>query len=357
MKRITLRAQSALYEILIAPGLFRETDLWLPAGDEKMAGVISDTTVASLYADLLLEALAKAGWKPILFTVEPGESAKSLAVAGRLYGELVEAGLTRKDLILALGGGVVGDLAGFVAATLYRGISFFQIPTTLLAQVDSSVGGKVAINLPQGKNLVGAFYQPSLVVIDPELLRTLPPDIFRAGMAEVIKYGAICDENLFQSIVEMTPGSSESEELVDVIIRCVELKKNLVEQDPLDGGVRMLLNFGHTIGHVYEQIGNYQTYSHGQAVAAGMAAISRIGVQQGLTDSRASDQLIELIQQWGLPDYIAAEPAALAEGLRHDKKTQGTLLSTVFMRQLGNAEIVPLKISCFLEWITAQEVR
>ena len=244
---------------------------------------------------------------------------------------------TRTDAVAALGGGVVGDLAGFAAATILRGVDFVQIPTTLLAQVDSSVGGKVAVDLEYGKNLAGAFWQPRLVLMDPEVLDTLPLPVFMEGMAEVVKYGCIRDAAFFDFLAARPSRAELMAEMEHILYTCCAIKRSVVEQDERDTGERMLLNFGHTLGHAYELAGHYTEWSHGAAVAAGMCAAARLGVRLGVTPAELPERLEEALSALGLPTAIpcTAEDYAAAVGL--DKKGAGEDISVILLERMGRA--------------------
>ena len=304
--------------------------------------VVTDSNVGPLYASRVATRMASAGFQVKVITIPAGESSKSMEMLSYLYGELLDFGLTRTDAIAALGGGVVGDLAGFAAATILRGVDFIQIPTTLLAQVDSSVGGKVAVDLPQGKNLAGAFWQPKLVLIDPETLETLPQQVFMDGMAEVVKYGCILDRAFFDFLSQRPQRAMLMGEIEYILYTCCNLKRMVVEEDERDTGKRMLLNFGHTVGHAYELAGHYETWTHGQAVAAGMVKAARLGVELGVTPEGVPQQLRKVLTALGLPDAIpcTAEEYAAAIGL--DKKGAGADITLILLRALGQA--VPHKL-------------
>src|SRR5437867_6556066 len=258
------------YSILIGSDLLRK--IGIECQRLKLAcrcALISDQNVAPAYASRCMADMVAAGFEPILISITAGEKAKSLKTAAQCYDQLAAHRLERSSFIVALGGGVVGDLAGFVAATYLRGVAFIQVPTTLLAQVDSSIGGKVGVNLKTGKNLVGAFYQPRLVVCDLDTLMTLPPREFRAGLAEVIKYGIIYDVALFERLERDLPRLLERdpETLAAIVARCCEIKAEVVRQDETESGLRAILNFGHTIGHALEAVSGYGKYLHGEAIA------------------------------------------------------------------------------------------
>ncbi len=299
--------------------------------------VVTDSTVGPLYSKRLLNSLEQSGFTASVITVPAGEGSKSIQQLTYLYGEMLSLGITRTDLVIALGGGVVGDLTGFCASTLLRGIPFVQIPTTLLAQVDSSVGGKVAVNLPQGKNLVGAFYQPKLVIMDPACLETLTDRIFCDGMAEVIKYGVILDENLFERI-EAAPSRKEIMNIIeDVVYRSCDLKRMVVEDDELDTGGRMILNFGHTFGHAIEKKYNFCDYTHGEAVAAGMVMAAEYGESCGITPAGTANRIAALIEKFNLPKAVMIDKNSLLDAVKVDKKGEGSLVALVIPEKIGKA--------------------
>lgn len=300
---------------------------------EKVA-IVSDKTVWNLHGSKLLQALAFCESTYCVFLISPGEQSKNLSVYGDLMNALAQNGLSRTDCILAFGGGVVGDLAGFAAATYLRGIPYIQIPTTLLAMVDSSVGGKTAIDLPAGKNLIGAFHQPAAVLCDTDLLTTLPADHFRNGCAEVIKYGVLYDEELFAHLEQHGKDFC----LETVITRCVELKRNAVEQDTFDRGCRMLLNFGHTIGHAIEQCSNYSIL-HGQAVSAGMAIVSRA------SKCIDSDRISSLLAQFDLPCSTTYSARDLAQAALSDKKRTGSSIQLILPQRIGSCSVTPIPVN------------
>ena len=246
-------------------------------------------------------------------------------------------GLTRTDAVVALGGGVVGDLAGFAAASILRGVDFIQIPTTLLAQVDSSVGGKVAIDLKAGKNLAGAFWQPRGVLIDPDCLDTLPDRTFSDGMAEVIKYGCIRDDDFFWMLDRCGGRAGVMEHIEQVIYTCCNLKRQVVLQDERDTGVRMTLNFGHTIGHAFELAGHYQVWTHGQGVAAGMSWAAQLGVALGVTPPEVVGQIRTTVGKFGLPIDIPCPWETMVEAVDLDKKRSGDSITLILLARLGRA--------------------
>ena len=296
MKSVTVSA-SRKYKVHIGSNLLQQvgnyiSELKVPC---KVA-IISDSNVWPLYGKTVEDSLSVSGFHIVHYTFPAGESSKNGTVYLSILNFLAENKLTRSDIIIALGGGVVGDITGFAAATYLRGIHYVQVPTTLLAMVDSSIGGKTAIDLPSGKNLAGAFYQPSLVLCDINVLNTLPASIFRDGCAEVIKYGILFDEALFQHL-EMTGLNFNREE---TITRCIELKRNVVKEDEFDTGLRQKLNLGHTIGHGVEALSDFKT-SHGQAVAIGMAIISKTAVVNGFCEPETANRINTIISKFQLP--------------------------------------------------------
>ena len=306
----------------------------------RRCAIISDTTVAPRFAAQANTALARAGFEPILITVTTGETAKTLKTVQACYDQLAAHRLERKSFIVALGGGVVGDLAGFVAATYLRGIAFVQVPTTLLAQVDSSVGGKTGVNLKAGKNLVGAFYQPRLVLCDLDTLRTLPEREFRAGLAEVIKYGIIYDAQLFARLESDWPKllRREPKTLAAVIARCCEIKAEVVGQDETESGLRAILNFGHTIGHGIENISGYGKYLHGEAIAIGQVAAVKLSTALTGLPKRDAERISNLFQHAGLPVKIklsTAQQKKLFVAMRLDKKVSGGEIKFVLAKKIG----------------------
>ena len=296
MRTVTVNA-SKTYDIKIGPGLLSSIGKEAKAlGKAAKICIVSETTVWPLYGGVVCDCLRNAGFEVISFVFPAGEESKNGAVFLELVNFLAENKLTRSDMLVALGGGVVGDLAGFAAASFLRGIRFIQVPTTLLAAVDSSVGGKTAIDLPAGKNLCGAFCQPSLVLCDTDTLNSLPTEVFRAGCAEVIKYGILYDPELFAHLEEKGLGFDREA----VITRCVELKRNVVMEDEFDTGARMKLNLGHTIGHGVEAKSHFGI-SHGVAVGIGMAIVSRAAVKLEFCSRDTCERVLHILRQFGLP--------------------------------------------------------
>ena len=344
MSRLRVNLPGREYDIVCEPGaLNRAGSLLRPILKGKLAAIITDSNVEPLYATRLARSLHLAGFRPAILEIPAGEQSKCPAVLAELWEQLVDLGLTRSDAVIALGGGVVGDLAGFAAATILRGVDFVQVPTTLLAQVDSSVGGKVAVDLQAGKNLAGAFYQPKMVIMDPECLTTLPDRVFSDGMAEVIKYGCIWDRGLFDRLVTLGSRKAVMEHIDEIALRCCDIKRQVVEQDERDTGLRMLLNFGHTLGHVYERAYHYETYTHGEAVAAGMVMAARLGRKLGITPEGTEEEIARALRQFGLPTAISASREDYETTLTKDKKSDGAQISFIALTEIGKARAVKLE--------------
>jgi shikimate kinase/3-dehydroquinate synthase len=340
------------YPVLIAPGLIANAaEAILERVQPTRVALLTHTNLRH-YAEPLQRAFTQRGVPARTITLPSGERIKSLRTAERLYAQLLEAGCDRGSLLIVVGGGVLGDLGGFVAATYMRGIPYVQVPTTLLAQVDSSVGGKVAVDLPQGKNLVGAFHQPLITLIDPETLHSLPLRQWRNGFAEMLKYGAALQIGLWRRLQTMIEAELISPRRVREdpdhwtlpIARCVSLKAQIVSEDERDLlGRRALLNFGHTVGHAIETALGYRGWLHGEAIAAGMVAEAEIGRTLGITPPEVADELRETIAQAGLPTQLPTgmNADALLTRMRHDKKRAGDSLSVVLLEAIGNARLVP----------------
>lgn len=309
--------------------------------------VISDKNVAAHYGEKCLDSLRRKGFKPFLEVLEGGEKEKSLSSASALYSRALKTGMDRSSVIIALGGGVIGDLAGFVAATYLRGVPYVQLPTTLLAMVDSSVGGKVAVNHPLGKNLIGAFYQPALVVADENTLNTLPEREFNAGLAELIKYGIIRDKTLFERLeLSLSTGKNTSPKkyflemngsrLLKHIVRAVIIKGNIVSQDEREKDLRRILNFGHTFGHALEAGTGFRYYLHGEAVACGMAMAARLAALLGILDPLFVQRIIALLKCLHVPPPPARlSLATITEALFYDKKKEGKELVFILPVSFG----------------------
>ena len=356
MKTLHIDLKDRSYNIHIAPGSLDR------AGEEikkvcpraKKLYVVTDTNVQTLYLDRLGKSLSEAGFQSSGAVIPAGEASKCPTLLSGLWEGMMKEDLTRTDAVVALGGGVVGDLAGFAAATVLRGVDFIQIPTTLLAQVDSSVGGKVAIDLAAGKNLAGTFWQPKAVLMDPETLNTLDDKTFSDGMAEVIKYGCIADRDFFFFLCAHPSRAEIMANIEHVLYTCCDIKRSVVEADERDTGVRMILNFGHTIGHAYELAGNYEKWPHGQAVAAGMCVAIQLGFGLGIMENDEGIQpLMDLLEAFGLPTHIDCSWETMVKAVGLDKKNQGEDLTMIFLRKMGEALPTKMKRDAVLENLEA----
>ena len=309
----------------------------------KKIAVVSNPEIFKLYGDRVLTSLQAAGFETLSYCFEPGETHKTFASVQGLFDALLAARFERSSTLLALGGGIVGDMTGFAAATWLRGLNFVQVPTSLLAMVDASVGGKTGVNHPQGKNLIGAFYQPKLVLIDPEVLATLPEREFRAGMAEVIKYGVIWDADLFAQLEAAaqldTIEAIDSAFLLDILGRSTQAKADVVTQDEKEGGLRAILNYGHTIGHALESLTGYRVMNHGEAVGIGMVAVARIMVHMGLWDAATEARQLAVIQKTGLPTTLpeGVTVSEIVDRLKTDKKVQDGRVRFILSKAIGSA--------------------
>jgi len=343
MKTININV-SKPYDVEIGSGLLNKIGIYAKKVLKpcKIA-VITDDTVDALYSEDVCKNLYENGFSVIKFVIEHGEKSKNSDTYIRLLNFLAENEITRSDALLALGGGVVGDLTGFAAATFLRGIKFIQCPTTLLAMVDSSVGGKTAIDLEKGKNLAGAFYQPEIVICDYDTLKTLPDDIFSDGCAEVIKYGVLFDEKLFFHLKDK--GKSFDTEYV--IAKCVDLKRMTVAEDEFDNGLRQLLNFGHTLGHSVEALSNFNL-SHGKAVAIGMCLITKACVKSGKLNKEYFDEIKEIIEKFTLPSETKYTSEEIFNVVKNDKKRKGDSITAVLPEKIGK---------CLLEKMSLEEFK
>ncbi len=331
------------YPIWIGSGLLREATEYLRQLKPSQVVVITHPRLMERYAEPLRAGLAQEALPVHVLTVPSGERSKRWEVAGRLLRQMAQRALDRRCVVVALGGGVIGDLAGFVAACYLRGVRYVQIPTTLLAQVDSSVGGKTGVNLPEGKNLVGAFYQPSLVLIDTDTLQTLPDRHFRAGLAEIVKYGIIADESLWQVVRDEASHlrRAHSAHLESIIHRCCEIKAQVVAEDETEQGVRAILNFGHTLGHALEAVSGYGRLLHGEAVAIGMVFAALLGELRGVTPEGSSEQIAGVLRALGLPVSLPphVEPDALLAVMARDKKARDAQIRFVLIERIGQARL------------------
>lgn len=323
------------YEVLVGREILADTGALVKKVKKPCkAVIISDDIVAPIYMSVVKTSLKSQGFECDEFVIANGEESKSLDVAGKIYDFLAQKKLSRSDLLIALGGGVVGDLCGFAAATYLRGVDFVQIPTTFLAQIDSSVGGKTAVNIESGKNLVGAFWQPILVICDIDTLKTLSSDRFSDGVGEAIKYGAIVDKSLFELIEQ--GGLKES--LAQVVSRCIEIKRDIVEKDEFDLGLRQLLNFGHTIGHAIEKCSRFGI-SHGKAVGIGMNMITALSEKVGITPKGCAKRIEALLQKNAMPTECEYPTQALLDVIKNDKKVAHGGINLIVLEQIGKAII------------------
>ncbi len=340
MKKIHIQTSNP-YEVLIERGSINKCGEYISEiTKSKKTVVITDNIVGNLYADIVMKSLKDNGFDCSLFTFPNGEQSKNLSILGQIFDFLCESEITRSDIIIALGGGVVGDITGFAAACYLRGVEFVQIPTTLLAQVDSSVGGKTAVDIAGGKNLVGAFKQPALVICDSDTLKTLTPENLSCGMAEVIKYGMIKDSHLFE-MVEKHNLQNIDEIMDEIVYTCIDIKRNVVENDEFDRGERMILNFGHTLGHAIEGWHNYTNYTHGMGVSAGMCLITDKFVPA------LSDRLKKCVLAYNLPTGTEAPINELLPYCSKDKKREYGNISYIVCKTIGKAEIHKSSISEF----------
>lgn len=337
MKKIHVDLGAHAYDIEIEAGLLAQVGKKVAAllPKARKAAIISDTNVAPLYAAQLQASLEEAGLVVHTVVITAGEQSKNMQVLSEVLEELAGAGLTRTDVVLTLGGGVVGDLGGFAAASFMRGIAFVQIPTSLLAQIDSSVGGKVAVDLKAGKNLAGAFYQPKAVFIDTNLLATLSTRFLHDGLAEAIKYGCIKDAELFNKIAGYADDKELLADIDSVVATCCAIKARIVEQDEFDTGLRMLLNFGHTLGHAVEQHFGYSSFTHGEGVAIGMYQLTQRTEAMGLTAAGSAERIKSVLAKYNLPLTAGVEKAQLLDTMARDKKKNGNSITLIILKNIG----------------------
>ncbi len=339
MKKLTVNVGSP-YDILIEKGIMGECGKYIrKVTNAKKAAIISDTNVAPLYLETVQKSLESEGFAVFCYVFPAGEASKTTATAIKAVEFLADCALTREDIVVALGGGICGDTAGFAAAIYLRGIKFVQIPTTLLSQVDSSVGGKTGVDLPQGKNLCGAFHQPALVLIDPNALDTLTEHYFRDGMGEVIKYGCIKSPELFERLEREDPRDF----IEELIFECVDIKRGVVERDEKETGERALLNFGHTAGHGIEKLGGFTEISHGEAVGIGMLLITEAGENAGLTQRGTAERIKKLLDKYGMKTDCPYQLKDVVAAMGSDKKRSGTGIKFVLLEKIGTSFIHPVK--------------
>ena len=346
MRKIHVCA-SREYDIFIGNGILRQAGTYIKnVTQANTLAIICGSNVYSLWAEKLIESLNEAGFRVLCHVIPAGEQYKTLETFCDILNFFAENKMTRSDCAVALGGGVTGDLTGFAASAYMRGIQFVQIPTTLLAMVDSSVGGKTAVDLPSGKNLAGAFYQPSLVLCDTDTLKTLPECEFRSGCAEVIKYAVLLDGDFFNRLLD----KPISEQMESVIAECVSMKRNIVDKDEYDHGCRTLLNLGHTFGHAIELCSNYKL-SHGYAVAIGMNLITKAAVKRGLCSEAVQSRVEEILKFYQLPTETDITLNELAQAIMKDKKMAGSMLSLVVPREIGRCEIIKINSAEITQWL------
>ena len=346
MKNVHIDA-SRSYDVRIGRGLLDDCGRQIAERVRcASAAVVTDDTVYALYGERVCASLEAAGVRTVCYVFPHGEKSKNLLEYAKILNFLAENRVTRADALIALGGGVTGDLGGFAAATYLRGIPFVQLPTTLLSAVDSSVGGKTAVDLPAGKNLAGAFYQPELVLCDLDTLDSLPREIFLDGCAEVIKYAVLGSRELFALLADIPSGKG----LEEVTARCVEMKRDFVQSDELDRGARQMLNLGHTFGHAVEASSRF-TLSHGKSVAIGMAMILRAACSRGLCSAETRDAVIALLQRYGLPTECPYPADMLLGALSADKKIFGTRLNLVVPTDIGACRLLPVGVDELSGWL------
>ena len=344
MPQLTIDVGHKKYPLYIEKGSIKKAGYYIKKAFPKSnAIIISDVNVYKLYGNILEESLNKNSITHEILVLPAGENTKTHEILINIYNQLVEYKTQKSDVIISLGGGVIGDLSGFAASSYLRGVGFVQIPKTLLAQVDSSIGGKVVVNLKTGKNLVGAFYHPSLVIIDTNVLKTLTDDDFAGGMAEVIKTGAIMDEKLFSLICENSSRDKIMHIIDKIVLRCCNIKGDIVHQDELDNDLRMILNFGHTLAHAIEKMPD-NIYTHGQAVAIGMVQFAKLGEKMGFTKSKTSDKIKDIVISFGLPYEIKANKKAMIDIMGRDKKNREGKLNLILLKKIDRAFIYKISM-------------
>lgn len=345
MRKILVKASSP-YEIIVGNGLLENCGTMVRSVCQPQTVVlVTDDIVDELYSAKVIKSLAASGFAVRKFVFPNGEASKSFPTLNRLYTMLADYEITRTDCIIALGGGVVGDLAGYAAATYLRGVDFIQIPTTLLAQVDSSVGGKTAIDIPAGKNLVGAFKQPKIVICDTDALSTLKKETFSDGMGEVIKYAMVRSKDLFMKIMT----TSAKKDIENIICECINIKRQIVEKDEFDKGERMLLNFGHTFGHAIEKAQNYTGMSHGHAVGVGMCIITKFAEEIGYCKAGTLTALKKCLKKYGLPTTVDLNMDTLIDLTLNDKKRTANSIYLVLCSEIGCAEAKKFPVNAMMK--------
>jgi 3-dehydroquinate synthase len=344
MQRLAIDLDERSYEILIGLDLRKRVGEFLKAVFRpSRVVIITHPSINSTYGEEVIANCLDQGWTTDIIEVPEGEVSKSLGQVEKLYDRLLELNCDRKSVLIALGGGVIGDLVGFVAATYQRGINFIQVPTTLLSQVDSSVGGKTGVNHPKGKNMIGAFYQPRLVVTDLQTLKTLPIKEYRAGLAEIVKYGVISDASFFEFLEKNYKDilNLNHDCLSYIIENSCAIKAKVVEKDERETHHRMILNFGHTLGHAIESLTGYSRFVHGEAVAIGMVRAAELSHSMGKCSKEVPRRLETLLKNLGLPvEMPELDPTAVIESLYHDKKTMDNKIKFILVKEIGSIEIV-----------------
>ncbi len=344
MRTVSVKA-SQDYDVLIERGLLSKTgEIVSKVVKSKRVAIVTDDIVDALYSQVVIDSLKSNGFEVCKYVFPNGEQSKCIENLSKIYEFFCENSITRTDSIIALGGGVVGDITGYASASYLRGVDYVQIPTTLLAQVDSSVGGKTAIDIPAGKNLVGAFKQPKCVICDIDTLKTLKRETFSDGMAEVIKYGMIRQRELFDILVSHNMDNI-MEVIEDVIFRCVSIKRDVVQNDEFDRGERMILNFGHTLGHAVEGYHHYETYTHGSAVAIGMSIMTEKAIANGVGTQDMLDSLIECLKNYELPTSVPVALEDLLPYCSNDKKRESNTLNIILCEEIGKAIVKKVAIS------------
>ena len=355
MRSVHVRAASKEYDVLIGKGAVSSlgTEAKKVCPGALKALVVSETNVAGLYLDTVKKQLSEAGFEVSEYVFEAGEQHKNINEIAGMWNEMAEAGFTRTDFVVGLGGGVTTDMAGFAASTFLRGIKVIQLPTSLLAMVDASVGGKTGIDIPMGKNQVGAFWQPSLVLEDTSFLKTLPDEVFTEGMGEVTKHAFIMDVELFDKLEKANGSIRDDEDLLEEIVYMnVADKASVVSEDETDNGRRQTLNFGHTVGHVIERDSGF-TKPHGICVAKGMGIVIDACVKSGTLDSSEAQKMKDLLKLYKLPVSDEITPEDIVKGAMNDKKKRGDTLSVILVNKIGNAEIKKMTAEEFLKFLSA----
>lgn len=348
MKEVIVKTRGKTYSIYIESGIFQKLpDIFKRKYSGKKLAVVSDNNVFSIYGDTFVKDLQQKGFFVIPIIFEAGEKNKNLTTLSNIYDALADHAFTRSDIVVALGGGVTGDMAGLAAATFLRGMGFIQIPSTLLAMVDSSIGGKTAVDLPQGKNLIGAFYQPDAVYTDPILLETLSDRWFSDGMAELIKHGIIRDADLYNQLAfDEYDRKYISKNLDDFIFASCNIKKNIVEEDEKDNGIRQLLNFGHTIGHAIERVLNYSVLSHGEAVSIGMVYITKLTESIGFTEKGEAEKIINVLKKYKLPtQWPDINISDVIKAISLDKKNRSGKITIACIERIGQGRLIEMDLN------------